>query len=64
MCLTLKLKLSTIKPTLLAEVWVSQPKSCKHGKAVPTTRLSYGGAPLPLASYRLQQKRELTMPLT
>lgn len=33
---------STIEPSLLAKVRVSQPKSCKHGRALPTSHLSYG----------------------
>ena len=34
---------STIEPTSLAEVWMSQPQSCKLSRAVPITHLSCGG---------------------
>lgn len=36
-------KQSTKEPTLLADVWVRQPQSREHGRAVPVTYLSSGG---------------------
>lgn len=34
---------STTEPTPLAEVWLSQPLYCGHGRAGPITQLSCGG---------------------
>lgn len=52
---------NTTEPTLLVEVWVSQPQSCKLGRAVPITHLSCTGVggeempPLLITAYCLQQ---------
>lgn len=61
---------STREPALLAEVWMSQPRTCEHGRTVPITYLSCVGvggreiSPWSLTPHCRWQMRELILPFT